>query len=106
MPHRDKFIHLHTHSEYSLLDGACRISELIKRAKELGMHSLALTDHGNMYAAVDFYLRSQGRAGVKPILGCEMYVAPRTRFDKETKEDRSPYHLTVLAKNWPAIRTC
>jgi DNA polymerase-3 subunit alpha len=98
MPHRDKFIHLHTHSEYSLLDGACRISELIKRAKELGMHSLALTDHGNMYAAIEFYLKAK-EEGVKPIVGCEMYVAPRTRFDKETKEDRSPYHLTMLAKN-------
>jgi DNA polymerase-3 subunit alpha len=98
MPHREKFVHLHTHTEYSLLDGACRIPELISRAKELGMHSLAVTDHGNMYSAVDFYLQAK-EAGIKPIIGCEIYVAPRTRFDKETKEDRSPYHLTLLAKN-------
>lgn len=98
MPHRDKFIHLHTHTEYSLLDGACRIPDLLKRAKELGMHALAITDHGNMYAAIDFYLQAK-EIGIKPIIGCEMYVAPRTRFDKETKEDRSPYHLTLLAKD-------
>ena len=98
MPHRDQFIHLHTHTEYSLLDGACRISDLLKRAKELGMFSLGVTDHGNMYSAVDFYVQAKD-AGIKPIIGCECYVAPRTRFDKETKEDRSPYHLTVLAKN-------
>ena len=98
MPHREKFVHLHIHTEYSLLDGACRISDLLKRAKELGMHSLAVTDHGNMYAAVDFFLQAK-EAGIKPIIGCEMYVAPRTRFDKETKQDRSPYHLTILARN-------
>ncbi|OGB90854.1 DNA polymerase III subunit alpha [candidate division WOR-1 bacterium RIFCSPHIGHO2_01_FULL_53_15] len=98
MPHRDKFIHLHTHTEYSLLDGACRIPDLLKRAKELGMRALAVTDHGNMYAAVDFYCQAK-EAGIKPIIGCEMYVAPRTRHDKETKEDRSPHHLTFLAKD-------
>jgi DNA polymerase-3 subunit alpha len=98
MPHRGKFIHLHTHTEYSLLDGACRLPGLIARAKELGMPALAVTDHGNMYAAVDFYLQAK-EAGLKPIIGCEMYVAPRTRHDKETKEDRSPHHLTFLAKN-------
>ena len=98
MPHQDKFIHLHTHTEYSLLDGACRIPDLVARAKELGMSALAVTDHGNMYAAVEFYLKAK-EEGLKPIIGCEMYVAPRTRFDKETKEDRSPYHLTCLAKN-------
>mgnify|MGYP001276998713 CR=1 FL=1 len=98
MPHREKFVHLHTHTEYSLLDGACRIPDLLHRAKELGMHSLAVTDHGNMYSAVDFYLQAK-EAGVKPIIGCETYVAPRTRFDKETKEDRSPHHLTLLAKD-------
>jgi DNA polymerase-3 subunit alpha len=98
MPHQDKFIHLHTHTEYSLLDGACRIPDLVARAKELGMSALAVTDHGNMYAAVEFYLKAK-EEGLRPIIGCEMYVAPRTRFDKETKEDRSPYHLTCLAKN-------
>ncbi|NQT29142.1 MAG: DNA polymerase III subunit alpha [Candidatus Saganbacteria bacterium] len=103
MPHRDKFIHLHCHCEFSLLDGAARIPDLVRAAKEKGMHSLALTDHGNMYAAISFY-KAAKEAGIKPILGCEMYVAPRTRFDKETKEDRSPHHLTVLAKNLQGYR--
>src|SRR3989344_4635987 len=98
MPHRDKFIHLHVHTEYSLLDGACRLPDLLTRAKELGMKSLAVTDHGYMYAALDFYLQAK-KAGIKPLIGCELYVAPRSRFDKETKEDRSPYHLTLLAKD-------
>ncbi|MFH1387272.1 MAG: DNA polymerase III subunit alpha, partial [bacterium] len=97
MPH-EKFVHLHTHTEYSLLDGACRIADLIKRAKEHNMPALAVTDHGNMYAAVDFY-RQAKETEVKPIIGCELYVAPRSRHDKETKEDRSPYHLTALVKN-------
>ncbi|MBU0573868.1 MAG: DNA polymerase III subunit alpha [Candidatus Margulisbacteria bacterium] len=94
----NNFVHLHVHSEYSLLDGASRIKDLVARAKELGMPALALTDHGNMYGILKFY-NSAREAGIKPILGCEMYVAPRSRFDKETKEDRSPYHLTLLAKN-------
>ncbi|MFC1571361.1 DNA polymerase III subunit alpha [Candidatus Margulisiibacteriota bacterium] len=98
MPHNNKFVHLHCHSEFSLLDGAARITDLVKTAKEQGMHSLALTDHGNMYATVSFFTAAK-EAKIKPILGCEMYVAPRTRFDKETKEDRSPHHLTVLAEN-------
>ena len=91
------------HSEFSLLDGAARIPDLVKAAKALGMHALALTDHGNMYAAIKFYTTAK-EMGIKPILGCEMYVAPRTRFDKETKEDRSPYHLTVLAMNKEGYR--
>lgn len=103
MPHRGKFVHLHVHSEFSLLDGAARIPDIIRGAKEQGMYAVALTDHGNMYAAIDFYAAAR-EAGIKPILGCEMYVAPRTRFDKETKEDRSPYHLTVLAKDLPGYR--
>ncbi|MBU1027029.1 MAG: DNA polymerase III subunit alpha [Candidatus Margulisbacteria bacterium] len=98
MPSKPKFVHLHTHSEFSLLDGAGRIPDLVKTAKELGMPALALTDHGNMHAAVTFFTEAKA-AGIKPILGCEMYVAPRSRFDKETKEDRSPSHLTVLAKD-------
>jgi DNA polymerase-3 subunit alpha len=98
MPHRNKFVHLHVHTEYSLLDGACRVTDLIDRAKELGMPALAVTDHGNMYAAVQFYLAAK-QAGIKPIIGCEMYLAPRSRHDKETKEDRSPNHLTLLVKN-------
>ncbi len=92
------FIHLHVHSEYSLLDGASRVEDLAKRAKELGMKGMAITDHGSMYAAVKFYLNMK-KAGVKPIIGSELYVAPNGRFNKTTAEDRSPYHLTVLAKN-------
>ena len=98
MPHGKKFIHLHNHTEYSLLDGACRIADLLAKAKEYGQTAVAVTDHGNMYAAVEFYLAAK-ELGLKPIIGCELYVAPRTRFDKETKEDRSPFHLTALCKN-------
>ena len=75
------FTHLHTHTEFSLLDGACRIRQLVARAKSLGMQSLAITDHGNMYGAVDFYKACKNE-GIKPIIGCEVYVAPRSRFDK------------------------
>lgn len=98
-----KFVHLHTHSEYSLLDGASKIPELVQYVKDLGMGSVALTDHGNMYAAVKFFLECKSQ-GIKPILGCELYLAPRSRHDKETKQDRSPYHLTVLAKNEEGYR--
>ena len=76
-----KFVHLHIHSEFSLLDGANRIKDLPARAKELGMDSIALTDHGVMFGVVDFYKECK-KQGVKPIIGCEVYVAPRTRFDK------------------------
>ena len=75
------FVHLHTHSEYSLLDGAARITDLISRAKELGMEHLAITDHGAMYGVVDFYKEAK-KQGIHPVIGCEVYVAPRTRFDK------------------------
>lgn len=92
------FTHLHVHSEYSLLDGACRIPGLIDRAKELGQDSVAITDHGTMYGAVAFY-KEAVRAGIKPIIGCEVYVAPRTRFDKEHGQDNSPHHLVLLCKN-------
>jgi len=96
--HQSNFVHLHVHSEYSLLDGASRIEDIAKRAHELGMGSIALTDHGNMYAAIKFYAQMK-ESGIKPIIGCELYMAPRTRFDKETKEDRSPFHMIVLAKD-------
>ena len=92
------FVHLHLHSEYSLLDGACRISQIVSRAKELGQTAVAVTDHGNMYAAVDFYNEAV-KNGVKPIIGCEVYVAPRTRFDKVRGSDGKPYHLALLCKN-------
>ena len=98
MPHKERFVHLHCHSEFSLLDGAGRIPDLIQAAKESGMHALALTDHGTMHGVISFFTTAK-KMGVKPIIGCEVYVAPRTRFNKETKEDRSPYHLTVLAKD-------
>ncbi len=93
------FAHLHVHTEYSLLDGANKIKEYVSRVKELGMDSAAITDHGVMYGAVDFYLAAK-EAGIKPILGCEVYVAPNSRFDKELNggEDRY-YHLVLLAEN-------
>lgn len=93
-----EFVHLHLHSEYSLLDGACRIKELVLRVKELGQKAVAVTDHGNMFAAVEFYNECLAQ-GIKPIIGCEVYVAPRTRFDKLAKIDSSPYHLVLLCEN-------
>ena len=92
------FVHLHTHSEYSLLDGANKIKELPARAKELGMKAMAITDHGVMFGVVDFYKECK-KVGIKPIIGCEVYVAPRTRFDKENGIDNKYSHLILLAKN-------
>ena len=92
------FVHLHVHSEYSLLDGACRIGELVQRARELEQPAVAITDHGVMYGAVDFY-KAAKKAGIKPIIGCEVYVAPRTRFDKVYGMDSSPHHLVLLCKD-------
>lgn len=92
------FTHLHTHTEFSLLDGACRVEQLAERAKELGMQSLAITDHGNMYGAVDFY-KACKKAGIKAIIGCEVYVAPRTRFDRDKVLDKEYNHLILLCKN-------
>ena len=93
------FTHLHVHTEYSLLDGSSKIGELAARAKELGMDSMAITDHGVMYGVIDFYLAARA-AGIKPIIGCEVYVSPGSRFDRETVhgEDRY-YHLVLLAEN-------
>ena len=92
------FVHLHVHSEYSLLDGACRIPGLVARAKELGQTAIAVTDHGVMYGAVDFYKAAKAE-GIKPIIGCEVYVAPRTRFDRVHEIDDRPYHLVLLCRN-------
>ena len=92
------FTHLHVHSEYSLLDGACRVKDLPYRAKEMGQTALAITDHGAMYGAVAFYKECL-KAGIKPIIGCEVYVAPRTRFQKEHGADSERYHLVLLCKN-------
>ena len=93
-----KFVHLHVHSEFSLLDGASRVKELPVRAKELGMDAIAITDHGVMFGAIDFYKACKAN-DVKPIIGCEVYVAPRTRFDKEAGIDNKYNHLILLAKN-------
>ena len=94
-----EFTHLHVHTEYSLLDGSNKIKECISRVKELGMDSCAITDHGVMFGVIDFY-RAAREAGINPILGCEVYVAPNSRFDRETGggEDRY-YHLVLLAEN-------
>ncbi|NMA85581.1 MAG: DNA polymerase III subunit alpha [Epulopiscium sp.] len=92
------FAHLHVHTEYSLLDGSSKIKELVKRTKELGMDSIAITDHGGMYGVIDFYKACRAE-GIRPIIGCEVYVAPRTRFDKEGATDSQYFHLVLLAKN-------
>jgi len=96
------FTHLHVHSEYSLLDGMCRISHLIERAKELGMDSLAITDHGAMHGVIDFYLEAK-KAGIKPIIGCEVYVAPMGRHTKTTNQ-KGPHHLILLAQDIEGYR--
>ena len=93
-----QFVHLHVHTEYSLLDGACRINQLVDRVAELGQPAIAITDHGCMYGAVEFYKACKEK-GIKPIIGCEVYVAPRSRFDKEAQYDQKPYHLVLLCKN-------
>ncbi len=92
------FTHLHLHSEYSLLDGACRIGEVVSLAKKLGQKSLAVTDHGVLYGAVAFYKACKAE-GIKPIIGCEVYVAPRSRYDKVHGIDSARYHLILLCKN-------
>lgn len=97
------FAHLHVHTEFSLLDGANRISTMMERVKEIGQDTIAITDHGVMYGVVDFY-RAAKAAGIKPIIGCEVYVARRTRFDKVHSEDSNPYHLILLCKNEEGYR--
>ncbi len=92
------FVHLHLHTEYSLLDGACRINDLIKAVKNLGQSAAAITDHGSMYGVVDFYKAAKAE-GIKPIIGCEVYVAPRKRTDKIAELDRKRYHLVLLCEN-------
>lgn len=97
------FAHLHVHTEFSLLDGANRISTMMEHVKEIGQDTIAITDHGVMYGVVDFY-RAAKAAGVKPIIGCEVYVARRTRFDKVHGADSNPYHLILLCKNEEGYR--
>ena len=92
------FVYLHVHSEYSLLDGACRIKDMIKRAKKLNQSAIAITDHGSMYGVMEFYKTAKSE-GVKPIIGCEVYVAKRSRFDKVREYDSEIYHLVLLCKN-------
>ncbi|MDI9468441.1 MAG: DNA polymerase III subunit alpha [Syntrophomonadaceae bacterium] len=92
------FVHLHNHTEYSLLDGACRIKELVSRAKDLDMPAIAITDHGVLYGVIDFY-REAKKQGIKPIIGCEVYVAPRSRLDREPRIDDNLHHLILLCKN-------
>lgn len=94
----NNFVHLHVHTEYSLLDGACKLEKLVQKTKELGQSAIAITDHGTMYGVIDFY-RACKKEGIKPIIGCEVYVAPRTRFDKVHKIDNNNNHLILLAKN-------
>ena len=97
------FVHLHVHSQYSLLDGAGRIKDLVSSAAKLGMPAIALTDHGNMYGAVEFYKAAKAR-GIKPIIGCEVYVAPGSRFDKKASDNERYYHLVLLAENQAGYR--
>ena len=92
------FVHLHLHSEYSLLDGACRIKDIPQRVKECSQDAVAITDHGNMYGVLSFYKECRAQ-GIKPIIGCEVYVAPSSRFDKRASADGSYYHLVLLCKN-------
>ena len=92
------FTHLHVHTEYSLLDGSNKIKECVKRVKELGMDSVAITDHGVMYGCIDFYKAAKA-AGVKPIIGCEVYLTRRTIADRVHGVDNDPYHLVLLCEN-------
>lgn len=93
----ENFVHLHVHTEYSLLDGASRITNLVKRAKELGMPAIAITDHGTMYGVIDFYKQAK-KQGIKPIIGCEVYVAPRSRRERCMVDGENYYHLILLAE--------
>ena len=92
------FVHLHVHTEYSLLDGACRIQNMMDRVKELGQTAIAITDHGVMYGCIDFYKAAKA-AGIKPIIGCEVYVAPRKMSDRIHGIDNEAYHLVLLCES-------
>src|SRR3989344_3933508 len=98
------FVHLHVHTQFSLLDGACKIPELIALAKEYKMPAVAITDHGNMFGAIEFYTEAM-KNGIKPIIGCEIYVAPGSRFDKSSQGiQEASYHLILLAKDETGYR--
>ena len=99
--HHADFVHLHLHTEYSLLDGAISLDNLIKKAIDLKMPAVAVTDHGNLFSALDLYLKAM-KAGIKPIIGCEIYVAPGSRFDKAApagQNEEASYHLILLARS-------
>jgi len=100
---RDSFVHLHLHTEYSLLDGSIRMKEVMKKAAEFKMPAVAMTDHGNLFGAIEFYQEAQ-RAGVKPIIGCEVYVAPGSHKDRPPSRRESAYHFTLLAENETGYR--
>src|ERR1043166_3219255 len=95
---RDSFVHLHLHTEYSLLDGAIRMRELMRKAAEYEMPAVAMTDHGNLFGAIEFYQEAE-RAGIKPIIGCEAYIAPKSHKEKATSMREAAYHFTLLAEN-------
>ena len=97
------FVHLHVHSEYSLLDGAARVKDLVSKAKTLGMEGIAITDHGVMYGIVDFY-KAAKKEGIKPIIGCEVYISPRKMEEKVPKLDDFQYHFVLLAKDNIGLR--
>src|SRR5947209_582995 len=100
---RDSFVHLHLHTEYSLLDGSIRMKELMKKAAEFKMPAVAMTDHGNLYGAIEFYQEAR-RAGVKPIIGCEAYIAPGSHKDRPASRRDAAYHITLLAENETGYR--
>src|SRR3989338_2863131 len=103
MVHSD-FVHLHVHTQYSLLDGACRLEELLNLAHNLKMPALAITDHGNMFGAIDFYLTAK-KIGIKPIIGCEVYVAPESRLSKSASNiQEAAYHFILLSKDETGYR--
>ena len=97
------FVHLHLHTEYSLLDGMCRVGDILQKAKDQGMSALAITDHGAMYGAFKYYVKAK-EIGVKPIIGVELYKAKKSRFDKQANVDRDRYHLVLLAKDFEGYR--
>src|SRR5438105_1449820 len=99
----DSFVHLHLHTEYSLLDGAIRMKELMKKAHEFKMPAVAMTDHGNLYGAIEFYEEARAQ-GIKPIIGCEAYIAPRSHKDHSSSMRDAAYHFTLLARDETGYR--
>src|SRR6202140_5360587 len=100
---RHSFVHLHLHTEYSLLDGAIRMKELMQKAAEYKMPAVAITDHGNLHGAIEFYQEAK-RAAIKPIIGCEAYIAPRSHTDRSSSGRDAAYHFTLLAENEAGYR--